>query len=56
MHAGFDLRLGSHTGQGTRYGPKSVLISERRRTIAVSPKHLACNAKGIVCAGELITF
>jgi hypothetical protein len=36
MHAGLDLRLGSHTAQGTRYGPKSVLISGRRRTIDVT--------------------
>jgi hypothetical protein len=38
MYAGLDLRLGSHTGQGTRYGPKSVLVSDRRRTIDVSRK------------------
>ena len=28
------LGLGSHAGQGTRYGPKSLLFSERRRAIA----------------------
>jgi hypothetical protein len=38
MHAGLnlDLGLGSHAGQDTRHGPKSVLVSGRRRTIDVS--------------------
>ena len=31
-----DLGLGSHAGQGTRHGPKSVLISARRGAIDVS--------------------
>jgi hypothetical protein len=46
MHAGLDLRLGSHTAQGTRYGPKSVLISGRRRTIDVTENTWRANPNG----------
>src|ERR1700722_268232 len=42
---GLDLGLGSHAGQDTRHGPKSVLISDQRRAIDVSQKHMACNTK-----------
>jgi hypothetical protein len=37
MHADLELGLGlgSHAGQGTRYGPKSLLFSERRQAIGV---------------------
>ena len=38
MHTDLELGLGlgSHAGQGTRYGPKSLLFSERRQAIGVS--------------------
>jgi hypothetical protein len=58
MHAGLDLDLGlgSHAGHGTRDGPKSVLVSDRRRTIDVSQNTWRAIQSNIVCAGELIIF
>jgi hypothetical protein len=58
MHADLDLGLGlgSHTGQGTRHGPKSLLISDRRRAIALRKTHgLQCKATSFAPA-ELIIF
>jgi hypothetical protein len=48
---GLDLGLGSHAGQGTRHGPKSVLISDRRGAIDVSQ-----NAWRAMQTDELIIF
>ena len=58
MYAGldFDLGLGSHAGQGTRRGPESVLLSDRRRTIEVSQNVWPAIQSNVVCASELITF
>jgi hypothetical protein len=58
MHAGLDLGLGlgSHAGQDTRDGPKSLLVSDRRRTIDVSQNTWRAIQSNIVCASELITF
>jgi hypothetical protein len=58
MHAGLDLDLGlgSHACQGTRHGPKSVLVSDRRRTIDVSQNTWREIQSNIVCASELIIF
>ena len=53
---GLDLGLGSHAGQDTRHGPKSVLISDRRRTIDVSQNTWRAIQSNIVCASELIIF
>jgi hypothetical protein len=39
------LGLGSHAGQGTRHGPKSVLVSDRTANNPRSAKHMACNSK-----------
>ena len=54
MYAGLlpDLGLGSHAGQGTRHGPKSVLVSDRRRTIDISQN----TWRAVVCVSELIIF
>jgi hypothetical protein len=43
MHAGLDLGfgLGSHAGQGTRFGRNSVLISHQRQTIDVDENNWA---------------
>ena len=51
-----DLGLGSHAGQDTRDGPKSLLVSDRRRTIDVSQNIWSAIQSDIVCASELITF
>jgi hypothetical protein len=56
MYAGLDLRLGSHIGQGTRDDPKSVLISDRRRTIDVSQNAWCAIQSSIGRASELIIF
>ena len=51
-----DLGLGSHAGQGTRHGPKSLLISDRRRAIDVSQNTWRATQSIVVYAGELIIF
>jgi hypothetical protein len=56
MYAGLDLGLGSHVRQGTRHGPKSVLVTDRRRTIDVSQDTWRAIQSDIVCASELIIF
>jgi hypothetical protein len=58
MHAGLDLGLGlgSHAGQDTRDGPKSLPVSDRRRTIDVSQNAWRAIQSKIVCASELIIF
>jgi hypothetical protein len=58
MHAGLDLDLGlgSHAGQGTRHGPKSVLVSDRRRTSGVSPNIWRAIQSDIASASELVIF
>jgi hypothetical protein len=58
MHAGLDLDLGlgSHASQGTRYGPTSVLVSDRRRTIDVAQNTWRAMQSNIVCASELVIF
>jgi hypothetical protein len=58
MYAGLllDLGVGSHAGQGTRHGPKSVLISDRRRAVDVSQNTWGATQSNIVYAGELIIF
>jgi hypothetical protein len=53
---GLDLGLGSHAGQDTRHGPKSVLISDQRRAIDVSQNTWRATQSNIVYAGGLITF
>jgi hypothetical protein len=53
---GLDLGLGSHAGQDTRHGPKSVLISDQRRAIDVSQNTWRATQSNSVCAGELIIF
>ena len=53
---GLDLGLGSHAGQGTRHGPKSLLVSDRRRTIDVSQNTWRAIQSNIVAPGELIIF
>ena len=45
---GLDLGLGSHAGQSTRHCPKSVLISDRRRTIDVSQNTWRATQSNIV--------
>jgi hypothetical protein len=51
-----DLGLGSHAGQGTRHGPKSVLISARRRAIGGSQNTGLKFKAASFTPGELITF
>jgi hypothetical protein len=53
---GLDLGLGSHAGQGTRHGPKWVLISARRGAIGVSQNTWRATQSNVVYAGELIIF
>jgi hypothetical protein len=53
---GLDLGLGSHAGQGTRHGPKSVLISARRRAIDVSQNTGLQFKATSFTPGELIIF
>jgi hypothetical protein len=53
---GLDLGVGSHAGQSTRHGPKSVLISDRRGAIDVSQNAWRATQSNIVCADELIIF
>jgi hypothetical protein len=58
MYAGLllDLGVGSHAGQGTRHGPKSVVISDRRRAVGVSQNTWRATQSNVVYAGELIIF
>jgi len=48
MYAGLHLGLGSHAGQGTRYGPKSVVVFAGFQMMANNQtrrNHIACNSK-----------
>jgi hypothetical protein len=57
MYAGLllDLGVGSHAGQGTRHGPKSVLISDQRRAIDVWQNTWGATQSNVE-PGELIIF
>jgi hypothetical protein len=58
MYAGLllDLGVGSHTGQGTRHGPKSVLISDRRRAVDVSQNTWRATQSNAVYARRVYYF